>query len=121
MKIFYLVIITLLVSSCGISSKDVENVVTFPRYGNYCGLDRPSVGETPVEIDEVDLACKNHDACYDQKGSFNIGCDTSLIAELKNISPKSEKERIARKWIISYFRNSPQKDLMDINFDDIKL
>jgi Phospholipase A2 len=105
----------------GCSSSDVKNVATFPKYGNYCGLDRPANKELPETIDKVDLACKNHDKCYDERGDFNVVCDTTLIAELKNMTPETEPERIARKLIISYFRNSPQKHLMEINLDDIKL
>ncbi len=124
MKKCFLLLLPLIVSSCGSSSEVKENVnevVTFPRYGNYCGYERPTNGEMPKPTDEVDAACKNHDACYDKQGTLNINCDTALITELKNVSPKTEPERLARKLIISFFRHSPQKELMNINFDEIKL
>lgn len=135
MKKYLLLLAPLLIASCGTSSSDkkttastiqnietsstVQDITTFPKYGNYCGLNRPAMGENPKAIDEVDTACKNHDECYAKSGSFNIACDTMLIAELKNISPKTEPEKIARKSIISYFRNSPQKNLMEIKMDEI--
>jgi len=124
MKKKFLLLAPLLIASCGSSSSEVKmnvkNAATFPQYGNYCGLDRPKAGEKPTTIDEVDSACKDHDACYDQKGSFNATCDAALITELKNITPKTEPEKVARKLIISYFRNSPQKELMAIDFGKIK-
>ncbi|MCE3254664.1 MAG: exported protein of unknown function [Rickettsiaceae bacterium] len=124
MKKCFLLLLPLLINSCGSSSEEIEanarEVATFPRYGNYCGYDRPTNGEMPKPTDEVDAACKNHDACYDKQGTFNVDCDTALITELKNMSPKTEPEKVARKLIISYFRNSPQKHLMKINFNEIK-
>ena len=121
MKKYFLLLILFLISSCGTSSEDINEIATFPRYGSYCGLDRPAVGENPPAIDEVDAACKNHDACYATKGSFDVSCDTILITELKLITPKTEQAKLARKWIISYFRNSPQKNLIELDLDKIKL
>lgn len=124
MKKVFLLLVPFFMAGCGSDSdvkSDIKDFATFPQYGNYCGLDRPAVGEKPTPIDATDAACKNHDACYQQKGSFNTVCDTTLIPELKNISPQTEPEKIARKSIISYFRHSPQKELMEINFDNIKL
>jgi hypothetical protein len=121
MKKYLLLLTTLCIQSCSTSSDDIKKIAEFPKYGNYCGLDRPSNGEAPTTIDEVDLACKNHDSCYTNKGSFNLTCDTILIAELKGITPKNEIEKVARKSIISFFRNSPQKKLMEINLDNMKM
>lgn len=124
MKKYFLLLLPLLVSNCGSSSEvkaDAMEIAAFPRYGNYCGFDRPSNGEMPKPTDEVDAACKNHDACYDKQGTLNVSCDTDLITELKNISPKTEPERVARKLIISYFRHSPRNEFMKINFDEINL
>ena len=118
MKKSFLLIMPILVTGCGASS-EVHKVATFPKYGNYCGLDRPATGENPSPTDDVDAACKNHDKCYVEKGDFNLICDTTLIAELKSLTPKNEIEKIARKSIISYFRNSPQKKLMEINLDNM--
>ncbi len=122
MKKHFLLLAPILMIGC--KSSDIESnarkAITFPKYGNYCGYDYPQ-GQQPgiSPIDEVDTACKNHDECYTQKGQFNSVCDTTLIAELKNLTPKTEPERLARKLIISYFRNSPQKHLMEINLDEI--
>lgn len=117
----FLSILTLTNCSSDDDSLPIKEVATFPRYGNYCGLDRPQVGEAPIPVDEVDGACMNHDRCYADKGPENVTmCDTMLITELKNITPKTEPEKVARKSIISYFRNSPQKTLMEINLDEIK-
>lgn len=126
MKKTLLFLTVLSLASCGGDPKvdinansDLKNLAEFPKYGNYCGLSRPAAGETPSSIDAVDAACKNHDLCYTQKGNFNLTCDTMIIVELKNITPKTEPEKVARKSIISYFRNSPQKKLMEVNMDNM--
>ena len=49
--------------------------LSFPIYGNYCGPLHPPKGMNPLAFDEVDLACKNHDKCYDDYGYFNKNCD----------------------------------------------
>ena len=122
MKKIFLLLAPLLINSCGSSSdikSDAREIANIPQYGNYCGLNRPTNGEMPTPTDEVDAACKNHDMCYTEKKSFNVSCDAALITELKNISPKTESEKVARKLIILYFKNSPQRNLMAINFDDM--
>jgi len=127
MKKAFLFLILISLANCGGSAKEdidansnLRNLAEFPRYGNYCGWDRPAAGETPEPVDKTDEACKNHDLCYGQKGTFNITCDTMLIVELKNITPQTEVEKLARKSIISYFRNSPQRKLMEIDFDEME-
>jgi len=117
MKKYLFLLAAFTLANC--SSDDFHEAVTFPRYGNYCGYDRPAANETPETLDDVDTACKRHDECYTQRGKFNTVCDTTLIADLKTIKPDNEPERAARKAIISYFRNSPQKELMEINLDKL--
>lgn len=114
----YFSLLLLALTAC--SSQDAQEVAIFPRYGNYCGYQNPAANETPTPLGEVDNACKNHDTCYSQRGNLNTICDTTLIAEIKNIKPKNEPEKLARKLIISYFRNSLKKELIEINFDQIK-
>ena len=44
-------------------------------YGNWCGPGNPKPGETPEPIDELDLACKHHDKCYERFGYYTCRCD----------------------------------------------
>jgi hypothetical protein len=106
MKIF-VTLLTLFISSCAIFSNK-ETAGEFPIYGNWCGPDHPKAGTNPDPIDRTDLACKHHDLCYDQNGYLNASCDEQLIVELKSFIPDNEIESLARKAIISYFKNSPK-------------
>ena len=60
----------------------------------------------PIAIDEVDLACKNHDKCYDDFGYFNKNCDLKILKDLKLISPRTETEKLAQRLLIFYFQES---------------
>ena len=106
-KKYLLLTIYLLLNDCAISSNKKTDG-TFPIYGNYCGFDYPKRGVYPIPIDKIDLACKNHDKCYDQNGFFNKKCDENIINELKSVTPKSNVELIARDAIIKYFEISPK-------------
>lgn len=121
MKKRVLLLIIFLITNCTVSYYTIrnKNMPIFPKYGNYCGFDRPLYGMNPIAVDQLDLACENHDKCYKIKSAFNINCDIALIAELKNMTPKTDPENVARESIISYFKNSPQKKLMEINLDDM--
>jgi len=75
-------------------------------YGNWCGPG--GSGETIGGLDKI---CRRHDECYDDKGASYLnhhfgsfdpnkmqcvsGCDKQLCDDLKNYTPKNERER---KW-----------------------
>ena len=88
-KKYLLLTIYLLLNDCAISS-DKKTDGTFPIYGNYCGFDYPKSGVYPIPIDKIDLACKNHDKCYDKNGFFNKKCDENIINELIPRSVKTQ-------------------------------
>lgn len=54
-----------------------------PVYGRYCG---PGFGDGGngciAPIDEVDAVCCRHDACYEQSGSHDCGCELRLLSEI---------------------------------------
>lgn len=104
-KKYLILTLYLFVNSCAIFSNK-KTAGTFPVYGNYCGLDHPRVETNPIPIDKTDLACKNHDKCYDKNGFFDKKCDENIINELKSVTPKNEVEKIARQAIIEYFKIS---------------
>lgn len=65
----------------------VENGVSIPVYGNYCGPHHGDPTYSTEPIDAVDEACMYHDMCYDP----NVGgrylccrCDTELIENFEN-------------------------------------
>ena len=105
-KIAILIILSFTISACTAGDKQIAT--EFPIYGNWCGPNYPKAGN-PSPIDRTDLACKNHDLCYAKNGYFNAKCDNDLIAYLKSFTPNNPIEEIARKAIISYFRNSPKR------------
>ena len=106
-KKYLILTLYLFVNACTISSNK-NTTGNFLVYGNSCGLDYPRAGSNPIPIDKTDLACKNHDKCYDKNGFFDKKCDENIISELKSITPKSEAEKIARQAIIEYFEISPK-------------
>jgi hypothetical protein len=107
MKILTLILTLIFISSCAIfSNKDTAG--EFPVYGNWCGPNHPQKGTNPQPIDRTDLACKNHDKCYEEYGYLNSYCDETIINQLKSFIPNNEIEAIARKAIISYFNKSPK-------------
>ena len=75
--------------SCSNNKKTMRTTdLSFPIYGNYCGPLPPPKGMNPLAFDEVDLACKNHDKCYDDYGYFNKNCDLQIMKDLKLINHK---------------------------------
>ena len=109
MKKYFIILSLSLTTSCATFSNK-NTVGQFPIYGNWCGPAHPAKNTNPKPIDSTDLACKNHDFCYEQKGYLNKSCDEALVAELKANSDNicSIQEKHARKAIISYFRRSPK-------------
>ena len=80
--------------------------LSFPIYGNYCGPFHPPKGMNPLALNQVDLACQNHDKCYDDYIAFNKNCDLQIIKELKLINPLSADEKLAQRLLIFYFQES---------------
>jgi hypothetical protein len=60
----------------------------------------------PIALDKVDLACKNHDKCYDDFGYFNKNCDLQIMKDLRLITPQNETEKLAQRLLIFYFQES---------------
>ena len=107
-KHYFLILVFALLASCSQIKNINESDLAFPVYGNYCGPSHPKKGTNPKPIDETDLACRMHDACYELNGYLYAKCDEELIINLKKITPKSEPEKYASKLIISYFDKSPK-------------
>ena len=105
-KIFSLIIIFGLLFSCSSNKKIAKSELSFPVYGNYCGPLYPPKGSKPAPVDKVDLACKNHDKCYDDSGYFNKNCDLQILQDLKTVIPNSENENLAKKLLIFYFQEA---------------
>ena len=108
MKKYYFLTFAILLMSCSQVKNIKESDLAFPVYGNYCGPKYPPQGTNPVPIDSVDIACKNHDKCYEQYGYFDKLCDSEIINELKSTSPSTPEEIIAKKLIISYFEKTQE-------------
>ncbi len=98
-----IIILLLFLNACSNFGKKNS---TMPFYGNYCGSAYPKTGSNPIPIDKTDLACKNHDKCYEIKGYLNQQCDEKLLNDLQAISSKSDNENIVRNAIIKYFEIS---------------
>lgn len=47
-------------------------------YGNWCGPGYSGPGDP---IDVVDMCCKSHDQCYDQRGYSTCSCDKELLQQ----------------------------------------
>jgi hypothetical protein len=106
-KILIIFPVIALITSCKTSSSS-ENSGNFPTYENYCGVDYPVAGTTPIPIDMVDLACRDHDECYAENGDLNLACDEKLLLDLERIEPQTSQEKAAKKLIIDYFKRSPK-------------
>lgn len=106
-KTFLLLLVLSFLFSCSNNKKIMQTTdLSFPIYGNYCGPFHPPKGMNPLAIDEVDLACKNHDKCYDDYGYFNKKCDLQIMKDLKLINPQNETEKLAHRLLIFYFQES---------------
>lgn len=75
-----------------------------PVHGNFCG---PGYGDqNKPALDAVDHQCKVHDACFDNKGYFDCGCDRALLAGLAQVlaSPGlSAEAALAGSAVLAYF------------------
>jgi hypothetical protein len=58
-------------ASCAVQATEQDR----PIHGNYCG--RGNLDGRPP-IDELDAACRRHDACYDARGRGACACDRAL-------------------------------------------
>jgi len=106
-KTFIFLFVVVLMSSCSGNKKITQKTeLSFPVYGNYCGPLYPPKGMNPIALDAVDLACKNHDKCYDDFGYFSKNCDFQIIKDLQLINPKSADEKLAQRLLIFYFQES---------------
>jgi hypothetical protein len=106
-KTFFLLLAIVFLFSCSSNKKIVQKTeLSFPIYGNYCGPLYPPKGMNPIALDKVDLACKNHDKCYDDHGYLNKNCDLQIMKDLKLINPQSETEKLAQRLLIFYFQES---------------
>ena len=107
-KTFFLFLMAIIfLFGCSSNKKIIKNPeLSFPVYGNYCGPLYPPKGTNPIALDQVDLACKNHDKCYEDYGYFNKKCDLQILDSLRLIKPKSENEKLAQKLLIFYFQES---------------
>jgi hypothetical protein len=106
-KTFLLLLVLSFLFSCSNNKETLQTTdLSFPIYGNYCGPFHPPKGMNPLAFDEVDLACKNHDICYDDYGYFNKNCDLQIMKDLKLINPQSETEKLAQRLLIFYFQEA---------------
>jgi hypothetical protein len=56
--------------------------LSFPVYGNYCGVGHGDpTGNTPP-IDAVDAVCREHDLCYARLGAFDSRCDQAFVQSM---------------------------------------
>lgn len=77
-----------------------------PVHGNWCGPGHG--GGQPV--DELDVACMQHDQCYDRKGYLDCGCDKKLVGNITSLvaSRQLNAGTLAKALVISgWFSNSP--------------
>ena len=105
-KTFSLIFVISFLFSCSSNKKIAKSELSFPVYGNYCGPLYPPKGMSPLALDGVDLACKNHDQCYGDQGYFNKNCDLQIMKDLRLITPQSETEKLAQRLLIFYFQES---------------
>jgi hypothetical protein len=59
--------------------QDTPQSLSFPVYGNYCGIGHGDPTWKTPPIDAVDLVCREHDRCYSLLGDFDKRCDRNLI------------------------------------------
>lgn len=129
MKLLKIICYVLLLSACASpglnkqesNKQDRKRLVEYlPVYGNWCGLDHPknftqlsqltqlSLFAKPV--DEIDAACKAHDACYVEKGMFSCECDYALWKSMSDFLQQTDipkKQNSYAKVIWRYFYVSP--------------
>lgn len=77
-------------------------------YGNYCGPNPGSSDYSKPFIDLVDLACMQHDQCYDRTNYLNCGCDRALLSVLPAYAPTaSPAGQAAAFGMMAFFSGSP--------------
>jgi hypothetical protein len=59
--------------------QNTRRPLSFPVYGNYCGVGHGDPTFKTPPIDAVDLVCREHDRCYSLLGDFDDRCDQNLI------------------------------------------
>lgn len=83
------------------------------KYGNHCGFSHGDYSKSGSgggkHIDNVDLACKNHDRCVEEKGFPNCYCDTIFRRDLVNLKTNSEVEEFYRNYFHQIFKIAPCK------------
>lgn len=98
----------------GCSSKSAlikqEQTSSIPIYGNWCGLAHPKdINTLPEAIDDLDLICKKHDLCYEEKGMFSCECDVAMnqkVTELFSNPDLDVEQKVFAKSFNIYMSNS---------------
>lgn len=65
-------------------------IVEVTKYGNWCG--NGNNGKAPM--DSLDLACKNHDKCWEKNGRGNKACNRTFVNQLKGIKSSGYSSRL---------------------------
>jgi hypothetical protein len=105
MKKIILASACILLASC-VGLSDQKMLKTFPVYGNYCGSNNPKAGTSPMPIDMTDFSCKEHGACYEERGGVSKVCDRKLIKSLKRVQSQNNLEKSIQESITLYFKKS---------------
>lgn len=74
-------------------------------YGNYCGLGTRYGTLATFPIDNLDAACREHDACYIE-GKDHCFCDGTLVVAARELSqdPAAEKrKKVAAELVMKMF------------------
>lgn len=82
-------------------------------YGNHCGFSHGDYSKSGSgggkHINNVDLACKYHDQCVEEKGFPNCYCDTIFRRDLDTLKTNSEVEEFYRTYYQGIFKVAPCK------------
>ncbi len=89
------------VSSCATSSFYSPDEETVYRYGNFCGPGNPvRVSEDPAvqmqqllsfePVDSLDMVCRMHDMCYEERGRDDPGCDYAILGAMGFMAQRAE-------------------------------
>ncbi len=112
--LIFLIIIIILSTGFLEYAKGSDNYLL---YGNYCGL-----GGSGEAIDDIDVACRNHDDCYEQnqiqtgfffiarqltglnKDPEQISCDLEFCDSLISVENPTNRQKIFTDMATNFFK-----------------
>eukprot|EP01111_Echinosteliopsis_oligospora_P013861 TRINITY_DN5086_c0_g1_i1.p1 TRINITY_DN5086_c0_g1~~TRINITY_DN5086_c0_g1_i1.p1 ORF type:complete len:145 (-),score=13.89 TRINITY_DN5086_c0_g1_i1:51-485(-) len=106
---FLLSVVVIVLSTLAGPTEAFLNGMSMKLHGHYCGVNYGDATYAQDPIDAVDMACRNHDKCYDDQQYSDCLCDSKFIEELAAIDGKTISPQVKNiaTLMSSWFKSSP--------------